>query len=140
MPKKIKFIIYTLGPVFLLLGVFLTFSTYQKENNYSTTTGKVIATIKTGYGRHDYYYPEIQYTTTAEQTLTFDYYTFLPTFYTTGNTVKVLYNPQDPNDATVGNFIDLWLWPIITLFIGLAGTWGAYKFATINPNPNNQTI
>jgi hypothetical protein len=128
MPAKIKFILYAVGPAFLLLGVFLLYSSYYKLTHYPSVTGKVIRTIKNGYGKGNYFYPEIQFTTNNQQTITFDYYSYPPTFYTTGDIVTILYNSKDPNDATINSFMTLWFWATMSLVIGAAGIWIIYKF------------
>ena len=136
MPAKVKFALYAVGPVFLLLGVFLFYSSYHKLTHYPSVTGKVIRTIKNGHGKGSYFYPEIQFKTSNEQTVTFDYYSYPPAFYTTGATVTILYNPHNPNDATINSFITLWFWAVTSLVIGVAGIWIIYKFRSgINLTP-----
>jgi hypothetical protein len=41
-----------------------------------------------------------------------------PALHSTGDRVEVLYDPDDPGDAELSGFFDLWLLPGVVLFIG----------------------
>ena len=121
--KKFKIFIILLGLAFLFFGSYEIFTTYNKTRNFTQTSGQVTNIIRiqqVGQRVNNYYYPEVTFKTTGGQITDFIYYKSLdPTGYQIGETVPVMYNPQNPKDALINSLFDLWFLSFLSLIIGV---------------------
>ena len=140
MASKIKFLAYITGPTFLLLSIFLFFSSYNKLNTFVHTNAKVVGlhNVRTHHGPK--YYPELVFTTTNGEAASFEYDSMTFKTLAVGENVPILYNSQNPNDVILNSFSELWYWPLISLMVGIIGIAALFKLIAIGFNtPFSQT-
>ncbi len=74
-----------------------------------------------GHGGDDYY---VRFTTSAGREIDIDEEApGCSNTYRVGERVPVLYNPDNPYEAKVANFYDLWEMPLLTIIFGFVGCW-----------------
>jgi hypothetical protein len=102
---------------FCLWGVYALSTAYKLENSGSSTTGTVIEMEEssTNEGGCCVYSPVIEFQANG-QTYTFDGGNASdPPIYRVGETVPVIYDPNDPNTAQINKWSERWLFPIIII-------------------------
>ena len=66
------------------------------------------------------YHPVVRFTTVEEREFVFtDGVGTIPADYDVGDEVEVLYNPEDPQDATIKNWKRVWFGPLWIIAIGI---------------------
>ena len=123
----IAFIILTIfGVVFLGIGFFEFHNSQVIVISYETTMGLVVGndflshTDPKDSARVNWaYHPVVQFTTMSGKETTFTNVAgAYPPKYEIGETVEVYYNPEEPQDALVKDWLSLWWGPLIFLVIG----------------------
>ena len=102
---------------FCLWGVYALFTAYKLETSGSTTTGTVIEMEEssTSEGGCCVYSPVIEFQVNG-QTYTFDGGNASnPPAYRVGETVPVIYDPNDPDTAQINKWSERWLFPLIII-------------------------
>ena len=102
---------------FCLWGVYALFKAYNLENSGSTTTGTVIEMEESSSteGGCCVYSPVVEFQANG-QTYTFESDNASdPPAYQVGETVPVIYDPNDPNTAQINKWSERWLFPIIII-------------------------
>lgn len=108
----------------MLAGSFFSFnSTKNFINNSSSTTGVVIELKEvestSRKSRSIVYYPLIKFEPKQGKAINFQAGTGTnPPSYNVGETVPVLYNPNNPYKAEINSFFDLWFSFILLLLMG----------------------
>jgi len=125
---KIELIIASVLLV-LSLGCFVTAGVlYVQTKNFlkrAITTYGIVTKIvveKSNTGKKsEYYFPIISYDLSGKQTIEFQdsFGSGNPNYYTVGQQVEILYDPQNPKEASVKRFLSLWLLPILFIIGGL---------------------
>ncbi len=76
------------------------------------------------------YYPVVSFTTAQGYLHIFtDGEGSYPPAYEVGETVEVLYNPDDPLDATINSWMSIWMGPLLFTTIGLLPVLGLVVWA-----------
>jgi hypothetical protein len=126
--KKLRVLIY----IFLLIGVLMLLGSLLSWNNTrrfianaNTTQGRVIELIEV----HDEddgsitYKPVVTYVAANGRSITFTAsFSSKPAPYDVGETVEVLYAPDNPREARIRGFGSLWLGPTILGGLGVVFT------------------
>jgi Protein of unknown function (DUF3592) len=117
-----------LGVVLLVGGAIFFVHTKRFVAGAERTTGTVIdLSRKTDSEGEVAYYPVVRFTTAEGRTVEFVSSSgSSPASKSEGDRVEVLYDPDDPRDAKLSGFFDLWLFPLafgalggIFVFFGL---------------------
>jgi hypothetical protein len=123
----IAFIILTIfAVVFLGVGIFEFHNSQVIVNSYETVTGTVVGNDYLSHTDPEdsarvtwTYHPVVQFTATNGREVAFtDRAGSYPARYDVGETVEVYYNPDEPQDALVKDWMSLWWGPLIFLVIG----------------------
>jgi hypothetical protein len=125
-----------IGFVFILfvgLTIFFDLQTMKFQKIARPATGVIKDWVEHGMGRHRYTVLEVQYTTEegAIKTLESTHHSLIGFLMpNVGQTVKVLYNPNDPTDFRVDQFSEMWsqtivcaFFSLIVLIFGTIGIW-----------------
>ena len=119
-------IIFGLIGVGMLIGGYYTWSSTNAFLQTATKAqGEVVNVVRErssdSDGRTSYsYYPEIKFRTSTNEEVIFKSSSGSnPPSYRTGESVEVLYDPQNPPNASINSFMSLWLGTIILSVIGL---------------------
>ena len=122
---------------FLFVGLSQVWKAMELVNNFDTAP-------EIGIG-NDYqtrrilmiyssYYPVLRFTTAQGRKSIFtDGEGSFPTVYEVGEVVEVLYDPNDPADATIKSWLSIWFGPLWVTTIGLLpllgiGVWAAWQY------------
>jgi len=97
-------------------------SSVQKSNNYSETMGTIVGLRSCGSGGNS---GGSTFGAIIEYTVENKLYTFEPNGCTNppptvGKEIRVLYNPDDPQDGASGTWVGLYLFPTILFSIGIS--------------------
>jgi hypothetical protein len=111
---------------FLYIGFIEIRKAQTKIRNFTNSTGVVIGndylstTDPEDSARISWaYYPVVRFTTTQGREFVFtDGVGTYPPDYEVGDAVDVLYNPQNPRDATIKNWLRVWFAPLWITAIG----------------------
>src|SRR6056297_527409 len=122
--KRIPFILIAAGILLVAASVYFYISTGRFIEDAHTASGKVIALVDIPADIESsggvLYAPVIKFTTDVGTTITFQStHAANPPPYDKGDTVEVLYTPDDPGNARIHEFISVWLAPLISLFLGI---------------------
>jgi hypothetical protein len=108
-----------LGVVFLVVAVVTLVLTLRFVAGAEHATGTVIdLSRETDSEGEVVFYPIVSFTTAKGRTLEFRSSTSSSFPPQPGDRVEVLYDPDDPQDARLSGFFDVWLLPIVFGFIG----------------------
>jgi len=111
-----------IGLVFTVVGACMLLSTQRFVAGAATTQGTVVdwALHHDSDDGGSMYYPIVQFTAADGQRIEFEGNTGsnYRSFHK-GAQVKVYYDPQDPQQARIGVFSELWLWDYLFLGMGL---------------------
>ena len=109
-----------LGAVFLVVGVWTFFSTRSFIATAARADGVVIDLELSRSDDSSTYYPIVAFRTQDGQEIEYQSNTGTnPPSFRVGESVTVLYDPQDPYDARIEAFSELWLFSIIFGSVGL---------------------
>ncbi len=107
-----------MGTVFSLVGIGLGLFTYLKAGR---TTEAAVGTVVELRGNGKAYYPVISYTTKDGIERTYESnYGSNPPINVIGDTVRIYYDPAEPNRARVDNATESWLFPFNFGLCGIA--------------------
>lgn len=126
----IIFLIFGLSSKFI--GILIFRSAYRKTRDWQTVSGTVVGykeqavSVPVSDGRHQNrtsYLPQVQFVSVDGQTNTFYSATGSGRKpYPIGAAVGVIYPLDDPAKATIRSFSNLYLFPSVALFFGMAFT------------------
>ena len=111
-----------IGAVFTVIGAFMLHGTQRFVASASTTQGTVVdwALHHDSDDGGSMYYPIVQFTTADGQPIEFEGSTGSSyRAFSKGAQVKVYYDAQDPQQARIGVFSELWLWDYLLLGMGI---------------------
>jgi hypothetical protein len=125
-----EFLLRWLPPLFLVLGVvFLVVAvvTFVLTLRFVAGAERVTGTVtdvsrETDSEGEVLFYPVVRFTTAEGRTLEFRSSTGSSSPPQPGDRVEVLYDPDDPQDARLSGFFDVWLLPIVFGFIGVVAS------------------
>ena len=129
-PRLLFFIFALIGTAFILVSAALALEPARRSTTYAHADGRVVDyVIQDG---HSTYLPVVEFTTPDGQRHKFKgTVASTPVEYRLEQKVSVLYNPNNPADATLNSFFELWLLPMIFAIIGgifaLVGWIGFFK-------------
>lgn len=116
-----KFAFIPIGLMLVLGAAWTVWSTKTWVAHAIEVPGKVIEMVRVR-DREDSGYmfaPVVRFQTIEGSTVEFESgFRSNPPAYHTGQTVSVLYDPDEPHSAAIRGFFSLWLMPIILGFIG----------------------
>lgn len=103
-----------LGVALLVGGVIAFVYTKRFVSGAERATGTVIdLSSRTDSDGDVTYHPVVRFTTAEGRTVQFVSSSgSSPASESEGDRVEVLYDPDDPEDAKLSGFFDLWLWPL----------------------------
>ena len=103
-----------MGVLLLVGGVIGLLHTKRFVSDAERATGTVIdLSSRTDSDGDVMYHPVVRFTNAEGRTVQFVSSTgSSPASESEGDRVEVLYDPDDPEDAKLSGFFDLWLWPI----------------------------
>jgi len=121
-----------IGSIFLITGIIIGVNTRSFFGKSISTEGTVIDlerhTSRDSKGRSSTaYYPVIKFTANSGKSIEFEANSGSnPPAYTQGQKVEILYNPQEPESATINSWLDLWFLPAMftgmgSLFVVIGG-------------------
>lgn len=102
---------------FCLWGAYAAYNSYNLSKNGEITTGIVIELEESSDADNGccVYSPVIEFEANG-QTYTFESdNASYPPAYEVGEEVKILYNPEDPNNAQINKASERWLMPVIII-------------------------
>ncbi|HEY7127699.1 MAG TPA: DUF3592 domain-containing protein [Ktedonobacterales bacterium] len=100
--------------ILLVLGLFVLIDSLLFLNNAAATTGTVTACLKEKYGCT----PTVDFTAADGEAVTVTMSIFIPYKFIIGQRVPILYNPDNPQNARIADFLSLWYWPLNFLGFG----------------------
>ncbi|MCF4970609.1 DUF3592 domain-containing protein [Nostoc sp. CMAA1605] len=102
------FIFGGIGSILLVVGIVLTLKTRSFVATSVITQGTVIDFKR----RSKVYYPVVEFTPSSGDTTVFEANSGSSTpEFQMGQQVEILYSPQQPNDAVIHSWLNLWLLP-----------------------------
>lgn len=111
-----------LAVVLLAIGAVTLVHAVRFVQGAERATGTVIdldSETSDGGGGDLVYYPRVRFTTAEGQTVEFRSSSGSSSPPDVGDSVEVLYDPDDPHDAQLSGFFSLWLWPIALGGVGI---------------------
>lgn len=111
---------FAVGVVALLVSAGVLVWTIQFVARAERATGTVTEVVReTDSEGDDVFYPVVRFTTPEGAEIEFKSSSgSAPASHSEGDQVDVLYDPDDPDDARLSGFFDLWLFPIVGLALG----------------------
>ncbi|MGQ9926034.1 MAG: DUF3592 domain-containing protein [Chloroflexaceae bacterium] len=107
---------FVLGLSFMVVGVYWGVQTKERKAVMVSATGKVVKMVSDS---EDLSYAVVQFRTSQEETISFQsQMRSNPPAYRVGDKVAVLYNPENPQDAVIDSFWELWFGPALVCGIG----------------------
>lgn len=120
-PSAVFKIFFVIGSIFILISSVLIINKILFLSKACSAEGTVIY-MKTSKG-HDNgttFTPVVQFKLTDGENITFTSSVGSnPPQFKIGDSVKVLFSPDKPDNAEINSFVSLWLLQIIFLFIGI---------------------
>jgi hypothetical protein len=109
---------------FGLLGgaVWAYFSRQHKEKSWAPAAGTVVelTSRSTTSGRASIICPVVEFTAPSGEKIRFTSdFGSLPARHQIGQSINVRYDPVDPQKAEVESYMNLWLTPLILVFMGI---------------------
>jgi len=124
--KILQYIFISVGLITLLSMGTWGYVTYRFINTAHSTQGTVVNLIQSRSSSsssttNSYVYrPEVIFQTLTGEEITFQSSTGAnPPAYRKGESVSILYEPQNPQNARINDILSLWLGPIILGIVGL---------------------
>jgi Protein of unknown function (DUF3592) len=111
------------GSIFVISGLFIALNTRSFVGKGISTQGTVIDVVRhtsrDSNGRSSTtYYPVVKFTPSSGEPVIFEANSGSnPPTHRRGQKIDVLYNPQEPESATINSWLDLWFLP--TMFMGM---------------------
>ena len=105
--------------VFGALGAFTLLRSYRRVTRGTSANGVVVGFVEQARTRPVTYAPEVEFKTAAGETVRFTASVSSSRKPKTGREVKVLYYEARAQDAEIASFRNLWLFPVVLLFLGL---------------------
>lgn len=120
------------GSIFVITGIIITVNTRNFVGKSISAQGTVIdlvrRTSRDSDGRSSTaYYPVIKFTASSGEPTEFEANSGSnPPAYTKDQQIEILYNPQEPQSATINSWFDLWFLPAMftgmgSLFVVIGG-------------------
>jgi hypothetical protein len=102
---------------FCLWGVYAGYISWQLQSNGETTTGTVVDLKESSHPETGCctYSPVIEFTVNGSPYIFSGDNASNPPAYEVGETVEVLYDPADPDNAQINKWAERWLMPIIII-------------------------
>jgi hypothetical protein len=110
------------GIAALVAGVLLLVHTARFVADAERATGTVVdLSVETDADGDEIFHPVVRFVTTESEEIEFVSSTgSVPPAHSPGDLVEVLYDPNDPSDAKLSGFFDLWLFPLLPVVLGAA--------------------
>jgi hypothetical protein len=115
-----KFVLLPIGLLFLLGAAYSVWSTKTWLALAVEAEGSVIEMVRVRDNDSGYMFtPLVRFRSRDGETVEFQSTLRTnPPAYRTGQSVTVLYQPEDPGSATIRGFLSLWLTPLVLSLIG----------------------
>ena len=114
----------------LVAGIRALVMQRRQREGSTSTTGVVVALQKRNFdpGSGDVYCPTVEFTTASGKTVQFDSaFGTMPASHKVGQTVKVFYDPENPESAEIDSGLTKWLAPGCFLAFAV----GAFFFSIV---------
>ncbi|MBD2441068.1 DUF3592 domain-containing protein [Nostoc sp. FACHB-110] len=111
------------GSIFAISGIFIALNTHSFVAKGISTQGTVIDLVRhtsrdSNGRRSTAYYPVVKFTPNSGDPVTFEANSGSnPPAHQRGQQIDILYNPQEPEAATINSWFNFWFLP--TMFIGM---------------------
>lgn len=116
-PKVVAVVFSLIGLVFLMIGVGFVCSSYSLLSVAQRTEGTVIRLV--GNGRRGSVAPVVEFFLEGNRREFQSWLSTSPPQFGVGEKVTVLYDPNDPQRASIESFVTLWLFSTIFGGIGV---------------------
>jgi len=116
----IKYVFATIGLVLLAGAISLYFAKQSFLKRAETVQGKVVELVSKRSDNSIMYTPVISFITREGSEIEFaSSVSSNPPSYSVGETVEIMYDPKEPNEADINSFSSLWLGVLV---LGILGT------------------
>ncbi|GAA6623207.1 DUF3592 domain-containing protein [Scytonema sp. NUACC26] len=107
-----------IGSLFAAIGIMTGVSTHSFVNTSILTQGTVITLVERlstdSDGNSSFlYHPVVRFTTNSGEPTIFEAGGSNPPAFTLGQQVEVRYSPQNPKEASIDSWFELWFLPVI---------------------------
>jgi hypothetical protein len=120
-------LLLALGAGCLLLGIYLSWQTFDFERDAARATGEVVSYFETRDAKETRFRPRVRFRTATGEIVTFSSQTSATSKrFEIGTQVPVVYKVAKPVDARLATFTDSWLGACIAAVIGLIGMGGGF--------------
>jgi Protein of unknown function (DUF3592) len=109
--RRVGLVLVVVSCAMLFYAISLAIKTREFLAEARITAGRVISLERSSSVRGSVYYPIVQFRTAAGQSITFR--SSLANVAVLGQTVRVLYLPNNPDDARLDTYKALWFWPTL---------------------------
>ena len=117
LPSKLLWLI---GGMMMFIGMGMIGNTVLFVSNSLTTKGRVVALHWQYVTGSDASRPVIEFVSEKENTIRFSpNISSNPPMYDIGEIVEVIYDPQNPQNANIDQFLILWLSPLTIFLVGV---------------------
>jgi hypothetical protein len=106
-----------LGALMLLRRPIRLLRAGGSANGVVVDSGESIETARGGSSR--FFFPVVEFTTRQGRSIRFTSDTGRRVARAKGSSVRVLYDPDQPDDAALATFATLWLFPLVTSAFGM---------------------
>lgn len=113
---KVSYFYLLLGVIAFIVGIFVTTNTIEFTQQAINTKGKVsrLVVVDTKI------YPEVTFLSSSNETHRYiSNFGCKPACYKKGETINILYLPNQPDQAQLNSFVSLWGPTLLTCGIGL---------------------
>lgn len=124
--KYVAILLFITGLFFIFFGLKFLFHTIQFKKNAVKTIGTVIE-VKTSTGRTTSitYSPVLEFATLDGEKHIYDVSKFNYTKYKLGDKIEIVYLKKDPRNVNLNTFYDIFITPIVVIFLGILCTLAA---------------
>ena len=114
------YIFVAIGVVLLIIGGLVTWHTVEFKSKAESAEGTVIEMQPRHSDGSTTYAPVVEFETAGGELVTYhSSSSSSPPAYDVGESVEVLYDPNDPSEAKINSFFNLWFLPLLLAGMGI---------------------
>jgi hypothetical protein len=118
--KAMPFIFLAIGVILLAIGANITLRAHSFRSRASVASGVVLENVWSSGSRNMSYSPRVEFRTASGRVVHFvSRVSSQPPAFREGESVKVLYDPDDPTNASIDSFFEQWFGSLILGGLGL---------------------